>query len=821
MMSRLLSGCAIGALALGVAAPALAQSTASQMQDIVVTATATQQTVGGLIKAEQAPKTRSTITDEFIGTQAAGQTVAQLINLLPGVNFTNSDPYGNSGGNLRIRGFDGARVSMTFDGVPLNDTGNYALYTNQQLDSELMERVNVNLGTTDVDSPTASATGGTINYVSRTPAKDFGVMLQPSIGSFNYRRLFGMVDTGEFTAIGTKAWFAASYTNYDKFKGPGELEKQQYNGRIYQPIGDNGDFISIAGHWNVNRNNFYNNINLANWRLDKSGEDFEYLDGDYVIDAPTAGVADNDGSSMSSYYKLRINPSNTGNIRVQSRFTLADGVILTVDPSFQYVLANGGGSQLFAETDPRLRGTSSATGVDLNGDGDVLDRVRLYAPNTTNTRRYGLTSSLIWDINDNNKVRVAYTFDRGRHRQTGRVGYISADGAPENVFAGLKGDPIETADGNVLRTRDRLSIAQLHQVSGEYTLKAFDNALRVNLGVRAPFFKRELNQYCYTINSMSVSGAFSGTYTLNSNQYCTSGTVANATGVTFGSTVVAPYEATRKYDKVLPNLGVSYRLDGGHQLYASYAEGLSAPRTDFLYGIQIANPQPETTQAYDLGYRFQGDTVTASLAGWYTKYKNRIVTSYNDETGLFEDRNVGAVDLWGADFEIGVQPVKSLTVYASASWSKSEIQANYLTFTSSQIVEVPTKGKRLVETPEWTFSARAEYEYEGFTLGGQVKHVGARWATDLNDQKSPAYTVVDLDVRYDLGDLLNLKGSYLQVNVTNLFDADYLGNISSTRNAVATTVDSVNGTPVTLSATQPTYAIGAPRTVQATLRLAF
>ena len=70
--------------------------------------------------------------------------------------------------------------------------------------------------------------------------------------------------------------------------------------------------------------------------------------------------------------------------------------ILTVDPSFQYVLANGGGSQNFAETDAQLRGNSSALGVDLNGDGDLADTVSLYRPNNTNTRRYGVTSSLIW-----------------------------------------------------------------------------------------------------------------------------------------------------------------------------------------------------------------------------------------------------------------------------------------------------------------------------------------------------------------------------------------------------------------------------------------
>ncbi len=112
-----------------------------------------------------------------------------MINLIPGVNFTNSDPYGSSGGNIRIRGFDGNRISLTFDGVPLNDSGNYAIFSNQQLDPELIEQVNVGLGVTDVDSPTASAAGGTVNYRTLIPSKKFGVRVSGSLGDFDYHAL--------------------------------------------------------------------------------------------------------------------------------------------------------------------------------------------------------------------------------------------------------------------------------------------------------------------------------------------------------------------------------------------------------------------------------------------------------------------------------------------------------------------------------------------------------------------------------------------------------------------------------------------------------
>ena len=129
--------------------------------------------IGGFITQDIA-KSRISITSEVLNRVSPGQTVIESLNQVPGLNFTNNDPYGTSGGNIRLRSFDGSRVSLTFDGIPVNDTGNYSSYTNQLPDSEIIDRVDVNLGTTDVDSPTASATGGTIAWRTRKPDAEMG-----------------------------------------------------------------------------------------------------------------------------------------------------------------------------------------------------------------------------------------------------------------------------------------------------------------------------------------------------------------------------------------------------------------------------------------------------------------------------------------------------------------------------------------------------------------------------------------------------------------------------------------------------------------------
>jgi iron complex outermembrane recepter protein len=795
---------------------AMAQSSGSlQLEEIVVSGRTINESLIGLMASEQLAKSRSSVTQEYLTTQSAGQSIIQSVNLLPGVNFTNNDPYGSSGGNLRLRSFDGNRVSVTFDGVPLNDSGNYAIFTNQLLDPEIIERTTVNLGTTDVDSPTASATGGSINIQSRRPSDDLMFMVVPSYGSHNYRRLFASVDSGTMGPWDTRAFLGVSHQKYDKFKGPGSLEKWQINGKVLQEWGDD-NFVSLGVHYNRNRNNSYRSLTLAD--IAQFGHFFDYFDS-CGTDAPTAGVADNENAgnantqgttaSCTNLNETRINPSNTGNIRMQSSFKLTDTVRLNIDPSYQYVLATGGTTTTaIAENTGRLRGSGTTSlGVDLNGDGDVLDTIRLYGPSVTNTHRYGVTASVIWQALEDHVFRAAYTLDYGRHRQTGEYARLQANGRPIATFPGRDGRlAVQSADGVDLRFRDRFSIAELNQVAANYDGKFFNDIVRVSAGIRAPFFHRELNQYCHT--------------QVPNTAYCTTQTPgapdANGfvnfpfpTGSAANTRYLPPFAGTKNYDKILPNAGIALRPFGDeHMFFVSYAQGLSAPRTDNLYTAVPIGVQPETTSSYDLGYRYQTPRLMASATVWKADYGNRIVSSYDPVLLTSLDRNVGTVHIWGVDGELGASPFENFTTYASFSYNHSKVLSD-ISFGAG--TTTPTGGKKLVETPDWTVSLRAEYKIDAWTLGAQLKYVGDRYATDVNDEVAPSYTTVDANVRYSL-ESLGLENCYAQINVTNLFDKRYLGSISS-RVTANPALPGFSGAPQ--------YNIGAPRTVQGTIHMEF
>ncbi|WP_336959062.1 TonB-dependent receptor [Sphingobium aquiterrae] len=830
---------------------AFAQSTGSaDFEDtIVVTGASLDKGIGGVV-IPNSPKAKVVLDKEIIQRQRPGQSINEIINLVPGVSFTNNDPWGSSGGSFSIRGFNSDRISQTFDGLPLNDSGNYAIYSNQQVDSELIENVNINLGSTDVDSPTAAAVGGTVNINTLKPSDEYGVLASVSYGNIvadgsgdrPYFRMFGMLQTGDLTGHGTKAWISASRVhNVAAFSSFGRINKQQYNAKIWQDIGDNGDFISIAGHYNQNRNNFGGSPLRANAVTGDKSNRF------YQTNYPCTVSSNSTPNSCGTDFERRYNPSNTGNIRVNSRFTLADRLTLTIDGGYQYVKANGGGTTSANETFYTSGGQnftgnyggSFYFGRDLNDDG-VLGRVTLVQPSQTNTRRWMAIANLAYELDDNNRVRLSYSYDRARHRQTGAAGFVHTDGEPYDVFP--INDPVLDAAGNTLQKRDRLSYATLNQVAGEYRGQFLDDALTVQLGARMPFFQRDLKQNCFTTSSGGfvdcVPADQIAAYTA-AKPYSYNETTGRATGSAL------PQSRKLKYDKLLPTVGATFKLTSALSVAANYAKNISAPSTDALYNAfyfpadsSSAYRVAETSDSFDLSLRYQTSQIQAAVTGWYSKYKNRLVTSY-DIDGNGTDTNLGPVKKYGVDASVSYRPIPQILMYAFGSYIKSEIEEDAVTsgcaagsdiqlanlcYVSNGVAYLRTAGNRERGAPKYLFGGRLQGTLGAFDLGIQAKRTSTRYLNDINGvpmivqyngankaiypgARFPAYTVVDLDLRYSLASLGMEKGA-IQLNVSNLFDKFYVGSFPGGLDTLA-------------SSSSAFVNFGSPRAISASLIIGF
>jgi iron complex outermembrane receptor protein len=668
--------------------------------DIVVVAGKAAPTL--VTELPDSPKARAVVRQEYISRTVPGQSIFNAVNLVPGVNFVSNDPYGGSGGGVRIRGFDSSRISFTFDGLPLNDAGNYAIYANQQIDPELVESVNVNFGSTDVDSPTASAAGGTVNYRTIVPTDALGAVAVYSHGRGNMNRVFGLIHTGTLTSSGTRAWFSASTQTYDLFRYAA-VRQSQYNARIYQPLATGtDDFVSLSGFFRQHRNTTYGTPSLAqintmlgnpyptgtaatgrpirvalsDRQFDRLFDDrsFSYLNNPVcTLSTPGNGTVQDERTLCTNARALGLNPVDTGNARVNSLVTLSDKLTFTFDGGYSYTLANGGGSTVFSESDAAAgqRGVSGnqvnrlgagiATGADLNRDADLFDYIRVFYPSNTQTHRLIAIGGVRYDIDSDNLVRLAYTWDRARTHQTGGASLLSPDGKPQVYFDPAPDSAFAARDaaGNVLNKRNRISYAVLHQLSGEYRGRPFDDSLQITLGLRASLFRRNLNNTCLTIPG---SG---------SEAYCTSQDARSVAANTRTASFGAPYRGRiKEYKVLLPNVGVTWRMAAPISLFGSYTRGFSAPTTD-LYAfddqrikLQGDEIKPERTDSYDLGLRYASGIAQAQLAGWFIRYDNRMVTTTTPLQGggtINSARNVGRVDSKGIDASLTISPTSWLS----------------------------------------------------------------------------------------------------------------------------------------------------------------
>ncbi len=201
------------------------------------------------------------------GTKAA-VSIYEAINILPGISVGSVDPYGLAAEqkNIRIRGVRGFLGAMTVMGVP-NWGGNPIGPRDYIYDTENFESIAVYKGSVPADLGTGvGARAGAIELRPRWPEKEFGAYLSQGIGENNYSRTFVRLDSGSLPQIGTGLSLSYSYTDAEKWKGPGDLgPRNNVNVMLRQSI-PTGDEIKFWFNYNDLDQDLYRPLNCEEVR---------------------------------------------------------------------------------------------------------------------------------------------------------------------------------------------------------------------------------------------------------------------------------------------------------------------------------------------------------------------------------------------------------------------------------------------------------------------------------------------------------------------------------------------------------------------------
>lgn len=218
---------------------------------------------GGMMVQDDSAKARSTVTKEAMDKMPSAANAIDKLKYTPGLNVNSNDASGLSGVDYTMRGMNSDQIGLSMDGIPINDSGNYAVYPNLLGDAENLEEVFVTQGSSEADGPHIGSSGGNIGLATRRPAKDFGGFLKQTLGSNNLSKTFARLETGEYN--GFSNWISYSHTEAKKWRGEGRLYSDKFEMNSLYEDG-NGNSSNLVMKYNRQNNTNYNTLSKAQFQ---------------------------------------------------------------------------------------------------------------------------------------------------------------------------------------------------------------------------------------------------------------------------------------------------------------------------------------------------------------------------------------------------------------------------------------------------------------------------------------------------------------------------------------------------------------------------
>lgn len=231
---------------------------------------------------------------------------------------------------------------------------------------------------------------------------------------------------------------------------------------------------------------------------------------------------------------------------------------------------------------------------------------------------------------------------------------------------------------------------------------------------------------------------------------------------------------------VSPKLGAVWHFNDDWSLFGGYARGFrSPPYADVNIGLTnvqfgytaIANPdlKPETNDGFELGLRYSGPAVYASLSAYDNRYRDFIesfvFTGFNAQ-GLmvYQSRNVADARIHGVELKAGVEfgalsdALAGWSLRGAAAWSRGE----------DRTADQPLESVDPLSATLGLAYGRERWgvEFAGRFAGRRERMPAAPAGTTYF--QSPGYGVFDLYAHWKLAEQLRLD-----IGIANLGDRKY------------------------------------------------
>lgn len=771
----------------------------------------------GLMAVQTAPKAVSTITRDAIVHAAPGATFVQLIDSIPGVNASTDDNNGLANGNYSIRGFTSDEIGTTVNGAPINDSGNYKIYSTEYGDTENIGDITVLQGYPDVDTPISGAAGGSIAWVTIDPPHKPGIDVTQTFGSDDYHRTFVRLNTGDTGAF--RSWLSYSNNQANLWRGGGSQNTNKVDGKTIWTIDDNN---SISGSFQYNRQANFQYESLTKAQIASGGYDQGYSS---IFETPE-NIAPSSSSPCgtttalnyaSCYYRLHTNPFKSALVSLDGEFKLSDSLRLSLVPYFQYGNGGSGGGATFTESTQPLN-YYQYINQDLNGNGVVGGKnykALAYSISNTYTMRPGVIAKFNQDFGQNNSLEYGVWYERPRQEQS--QAFTAVD-----PVTGVPSD--SQGQSALLRYPD----GTIQRAYNEYTVTETRKAFATDTWTPNDF-------WTFTAGTSFLSEKRSGF------DYQDPGSVRP------GYQQYGVADSTATYHKWSPTAGAKYQLNEHNQFYFGIGKTFRAPINGAVLQNAAAanNPQqiapannfinkPETATTADLGWRFYDDTFSASVDAYVSNLNNKQIQGFDEVTFAPVYLSLPKVHNRGINTEASYKLTPSWTLYASYTYEKSILETDLNTDTvnpgpgikPSQLGDgiYNTQGKTLLNTPKNLGYVRVSYDQGPFWASLDEKVRSSIYGDWSNTERVGGYATLNFSAGWRFNDISSfITKPYIKVNAFNLTDRKALTNANNIAAFLASNpggIKDVNGTTL-YAGSAPYYSLLEGRSVQVTFGASF
>ncbi|CAL2104041.1 Iron complex outermembrane receptor protein [Tenacibaculum sp. 190130A14a] len=230
------------------------------------------------------------------------------------------------------------------------------------------------------------------------------------------------------------------------------------------------------------------------------------------------------------------------------------------------------------------------------------------------------------------------------------------------------------------------------------------------------------------------------------------------------------------YNFFNPKLGVTYKINDEHSVYASYARANREPnRNDFEGG----NSKHESLDDYELGWRLQNETVKLNTNVYYMNYQNQLVLTgaIDPNSGEPLRASSGKSYRFGIEIDADIKLDETLFLRPNVAFSKNVNSDFYATIDG----ELRNLGETPITfSPDIVFGNALVYApIKNLQMSFLSKYVGKQFMSNLNSEVSDqdvlkGFFTSDFNITYELKFDKIIKSVVFTGLVNNIFDKEYV-----------------------------------------------